>query len=100
MPKTKRQILRRNLAYAHFSIERAIEHISAVEPPFREYYPNLADALAVTVVGLTEANGLLDKFVMAAWGREWLDWDSFANLPDETVKRLNARSERILKGDE
>lgn len=86
MPKSKRDLLKRQMAYAHRNIENAMGHLSNVEEPFNEQHPELAEALQVAIVALSDINGLLDNFAKEVWGRDAVNWDSYANLPEKTIE--------------
>ncbi len=82
MPKSRVQLLKRQIAIAHLAIDRAIVHIAAVEDPFEQQHPELATPLQQVCIGLDELNKVLEAWVNEVWGRQEVNWTSWANLPE------------------
>ena len=83
MPKSKRDLLKRQIAHAHNNITLAIEHLAAVEAPFHDVHPELAEAMQVSIVGLTEVKRVIEQFIVAAWGHMPDDWETWRNVGDK-----------------
>ena len=84
MPKTKRDLLKRQMAHAYNNIKRAIGHLSNVETEFHNVHPELAEGLQVAMVALNDFLSLLDHFAAEAWGRDSINWEAHANVPERT----------------
>ncbi len=82
MPKSRVQLLKRQVAHAHIAIDRAIVHLAEVEEPFNLQHPELAEPLQNICVGLDLLNKTLEAWVYEVWGRQEVDWSSWANTPD------------------
>lgn len=85
MPKTRVQLLKRQIAHAHLAIDRAIAHIAVVEDPFNQQHPELAEPLQMVCVGLDELNKVLEAWCYKVWGKEEIDWTSWANVPNDNT---------------
>ena len=92
MPKTKRDLLKRQTAYAHSAIERATIHLNEVAAPFQDQHPELAEPLYMLIVMLQDGNKLLENWVEQVWGRDNVDWEAWANTPDPLVPKPNTES--------
>ena len=84
MAKTKRDLLKRQMAHAYNNIKRAIGHLANVETEFHDVHPELAEGLQVAMVALNDFLSLIDHFAAEAWGRDSINWDSYANVPERT----------------
>ena len=84
MPKSRRDLLKRQMAHAYRNIGYAMGHLANVQQPFAEQHPHLAEALEVCIVALHDLQGLLDHFASEAWGRDSINWDAVANVPELT----------------
>ncbi len=89
MPKSRVQMLKRQVAHAHIAIDRAIVHLAEVEAPFNEQHPELAEPLQQLCVGLDLIKQSLEAWVAEVWGREEVDWNSWANTPDSEKEKLD-----------
>ena len=67
MPKTKRDLLKRQIAHAHNNVCLAIEHLSFVEERFHDVHPELAEALQVSCVGLNEIKKVIEQFIVETY---------------------------------
>jgi hypothetical protein len=83
MPKTKRDLLKRQIAHAYNNITLAVEHLAMVEAPFHDVHPELAEAIQVSIVGLTEVKHVLEQFIKAAWGSLPADFETWRNVGDK-----------------
>lgn len=83
MPKTHRDLLKRQIAHAHNNIELAGQHIVPVAEAFQEAHPELFAALFAVVQMLTLANETIEKFVSVAWGNDAPDWEAWRNVPEK-----------------
>lgn len=81
MPKTHRDLLKRQIAHAHNNIEMAAQHIVPVADAFQEAHPELYAALFAAVQSLSLANEIIEKFCGIAWGNENPDWEAWRNVP-------------------
>jgi hypothetical protein len=95
MPKSKRDLLRRQVAHAHNNLMLACEHIAAVGVEFEGVHPELEQGLIIAADLSNQADLVLKAFVMAAWGKDDPSWDSWRNLStkDPTLKYISDDSE-------
>lgn len=79
MPKTKRDLLKRRLAQAHHDLHKAAENIIPLEQQFRGPHADLANILALALVGLDNLLQLIDVFADRAWGYHPDDYETWRN---------------------
>lgn len=79
MPKTYRQMLRRHVAQAHHHITVGAEDVIILEEQFRPVHPEMADYLALIVLGMTQLQEMLGQFSILAWGYKPDDYDAWRN---------------------
>jgi len=91
MPKTHRDLLKRQVAHAHNNLVLAIDHIAQVGIEFEGVHPELEEGLVIATSLINQADEVMKAFVMAAWGKEDVAWDSWRNVGNMT------RSEKELK---
>lgn len=84
MPKTKRDLIKRQMGHSYNNIKRAMGHLANVEVEFHDVHPELAEPLQVLIVALGDMLGLIDHFASQAWGRDSIDWEAYANVPERT----------------
>ena len=84
MPKTKRDLLKRQIAHAHNNLMLAIDHIAAVGVEFQGVHQELEQGLIIASDLANQADQVLKAFVSAAWGKDDPSWDSWRNVPDKT----------------
>lgn len=79
MPKTKRDLLKRKIAYAHRNCDQAVEHILSVQEQFMAAHPELGAVLQTAMESIYLGQTLLERFAVAAWGslpKNWADWEA------------------------
>lgn len=79
MPKTKRDLLKRQMAHAHNNCTLALQHILVVKTAFDGQHPELAKVLETAMESIDLAQGLLDRFIVASWGHLPDDWEKWRN---------------------
>ena len=89
MPKTHRDLLKRQVAHAHNNLQLGINHISIVGVQFDGVHPELAEGLKIAIELITQADELLKVFVQAAWGKDEINWDSWRNLGSGNLKEID-----------
>ncbi len=89
MPKSRVQLLKRQMGHAHLAIDRAIGHIAVVEEPFEAQHPELAEPLQQVCIGLDALNKVIEAWCKEVWGREEIDWASWANTPASAKANIN-----------
>lgn len=81
MGKSKRWILKRQLATAYINIDRGLTQIADLESKFAPQHKEMALILRLACVGLMECLKLLMQFSVKAWGSIPDDWESWRNAP-------------------
>jgi len=84
MPKTKKDLIKRQFAYAMRNLMLAMNHLANLEALFETQHEDLSDILKVSIVGINEVKVLLDHFAYKVWGWENKDYFATANLPKPT----------------
>lgn len=82
MPKSKRDLLRRQVAHAHNNVELSAVHLIQVHDAFKEVHPDLAAPLAMLINNQIEVKSAIERWASDVWGRESIDWDSWRNVPE------------------
>jgi len=77
MPKTNRDVLKREVAQAYFHYERAMEVLVALKAIFEPVHPDLSAALDVVLQASLASQALLTAFWTEAWGQETIRWESW-----------------------
>ena len=80
MPKTKRDLIRRQVAHAVENIQLAMNHLGQVEEPFRDPHPELAEPLQMVIGSLDLCLDVIKSFCLSAWGRIPEDWETWRNV--------------------
>jgi hypothetical protein len=83
MPKTKRDLLKRQVAMGYLNLAKAGNHIMQVEETFQDAHPELAASLLTACEGILMVQNILEKFVKDAWGMENTIWTAWENEPDK-----------------
>jgi len=82
MVKSKRDLLKRQVAHAHNNVTTAMQHLYNVIVVFEPQHPELADSLKTAVVGLDTVKQVIDAFVVQTWGRLPDGWEKWRNVDD------------------
>ncbi len=82
MPKTKRDILKRHLAFAYHNLDLAGYHLHEIVELFAPVHPELAKVLEAVQSGLIIQMKVLTQFAYTCWGIASPDWDSWRGSPD------------------
>lgn len=102
MPKSKRDLLKRQIAHAYMAMDRAIIHLDTVAKPFEEQHPELTEPLIALILMLDEGKKVIDAWVAKVWQREGMDYEDWANeqqsQPKNPLKPLNTKDiDRLRK---
>jgi hypothetical protein len=81
MPKTKRDLLKRQLAHAYANCHRAVNHLSLLHDAFKDVHPELGDSLETAIMSIVLGADIIEKFANEAWAIE----------PEELVQWRNVR---------
>lgn len=84
MPKTKRDLLKRQLAHAHNNCTLAMQHTLTVKTAFDGQHPELGAVLDAALESIDLAQGLLERFIVAAWGHLPDGWEKWRNTDDKS----------------
>jgi len=86
MPKSKRDLLKRQIAHAYRNVSTAMDHIAQVEEPFAEQHEDFAKYLQVMIVTLDAVRNGLKDFCVKAWGSFPDNWETWRNVgnPDKS----------------
>jgi len=87
MPKTKRDMLRRQAAHAYNNLMLAMQHLGNIHDAFEPVHPEMAQHLLTTILTINVALDCVKAFVRAAWCKEEPDWDSWRNVRDRASPR-------------
>ncbi len=82
MPKTKRDLLKRQVAHAWLDLDKAGGHLAQVIAAFIDVHPELAAPLVAVEEGILIQQDVLKAFVKEAWGMENPDWLAWQNEPE------------------
>ncbi len=82
MPKSHRDLLKRQLAHAYHNLDLAGYHLGEVIKAFEPIHPELKPILEAVQSGLLIQMEALTKFAFTAWGNPSPDWDAWRNEPD------------------
>ncbi len=82
MPKSHRDLLKRQLAHAYHNLDLAGYHISEVTKAFEPVHPEMSALLDQVKAGLLIQLEVLAHFALIAWGNPSPDWDAWRNTPD------------------
>jgi len=83
MPKSKRDMLKRQLAHAHNNVVNAQIHLLLVGEQFAEAHPELSEALGVAIIGLQEVRKIIEHFAVISWGKVPEDWSTWRNVKSD-----------------
>lgn len=78
MPKTKRDLHKRQLGQAGVNLNYSGAYISGLADIFREQHPELALILDLAMEGLVNVENLLKAFSGKAWGNYDPTWTTYA----------------------
>lgn len=81
MPKSHKDLLKRQLAHASYDLDQAGEHITNVVLEFAPVHPELLDPLLAVLEGIKVQQDVLKTFTQSAWGVSEPDWQSWRNEP-------------------
>lgn len=81
MPKSHRDLLKRQLAHAYYDLDLAGEHITNVVEEFAPVHPELIEPLTAILAGILIQQDVLKTFVRDVWGIDNPDWHSWQNTP-------------------
>ncbi len=84
MPRTHRDLIKRQMGHAYRNITTAMGHLANVEAEFTPQHPEFGEALQVAIVALDSVRTLLNNFAKEAWGREDMNWEAYSDLPQTT----------------
>jgi hypothetical protein len=82
MPRSHRDLLKRQIARAHYGITRSMGHLASVEAEYHDVHPEDAEALQVAIVGCGEINNLIERFAEEQWGKDIINWAAWIDDPD------------------
>jgi hypothetical protein len=82
MPKTKRDMLKRQVAHAYSNCFRAQIHIASVWQQFKDVHPEDAEALNVMLQTLELTIDMLEKFANKAWLLDASEIEEWRNVRD------------------
>jgi len=77
MAKSKRDILKREVAQAWYHHQRSMEVLLGLKAIFDPVHPELSVALDLAMEADLACQGLLEKFWTEAWGQETIRWESW-----------------------
>ena len=100
MPKTHRDLLKRQIAHAHNNLDLAIDHIAQVAIQFESVHPELEEGLVIASSLINQADEVLKAFVMAAWGREDVEWETWRNVGTRTRAELQLEIDRSAESQD
>jgi len=84
MPKTRKDLLKRQIAHSYRNLSMALDHLSIVAFQTEEVHPELSDGLITVMIGIKTMQDVLASWVKTVWGTDTPNWESWSNLP---VKR-------------
>ena len=82
MPKSQRDLLKRQLAHAYHNLDLAGYHITEVTKAFEPVHPEMVPMLDQVKAGLLIQMQVLSAFALQAWGNPSPDWEAWRNAPD------------------
>jgi hypothetical protein len=68
MPKTTRDVLKRQVGHSYANLERAAEHLVLTRQSFETQHPELTEYLDVIITGTLTVQGLVKDFWVRCWG--------------------------------
>lgn len=83
MPKSHRDLLKRQLAHCYNNLMLAGGHLQQVIDEFKPVHPELSAPLEAIQDGIILQINLLHHFVFDVWGVMDPAWDSWRNVPDK-----------------
>ena len=93
MPKSTKDVLKRQLGQAGVNLNYSGSYISGLADTFRPVHPELAEILDIAMEGLVNVENLLKVFSDQAWGNPDPEWTIYAgtNRPrhDESLAEPN-----------
>jgi len=86
MPKSKRDLLKRQVGHSYRNVSLAINHLAKVEHSFAVHHEDFAQYLQVMIVTLDAVRDGIRDFSLKAWGKFPDDPESWRNVgkPDRT----------------
>lgn len=94
MASKKRSYMKRQIGEAYRALSSAVDHIAAVGAEFNGVHPEIENVLVLCAQGIDQVQTLLKAFAFEAWGRDQVDFDSWANTGQQW-REDNARSEPV-----
>ena len=67
MPKTKRDLLKRQIAHAYANCFRCVDHLNLVYEAFKDVHPEMGEALEAAILSVVLASDIIEKFASEAW---------------------------------
>lgn len=86
MPKTKRDLMKRQVGHVYNNLNLAGGHLQQLIDEFQPVHPELAEVLEAMQGGILVQLEMLNKFVFACWGVIDPPWDSWRNVPEREGK--------------
>lgn len=77
MPKTKRDLMKRQLAHAYMNLERSLEHLNIVRETFAEQHTEYAAFLQAMMETVLFAQNNVRLFCIHAWGIAPSDFETW-----------------------
>lgn len=81
MPKSHKDLLKRQLAHASYNLDQAGEHITNVVLEFAPVHPELTEPLLAILEGIKVQQDVLITFARDVWGVSDPDWHTWRNEP-------------------
>ena len=84
--KSKRFLLKRQIAHSARNVSLAINHLAEVEQAFAGTHDDFAEYLQTMIVTLDAVRDGIKNFCLKAWGNYPDDWESWRNVgkPDRS----------------
>ena len=93
MGKTNQERIRRKIAQAYRNMSRVVDDLAPIAELFEGPHPDMAEGLKVICVSQEIAQGLLENFCRAAWGRIPENWDAWRNPATEQREDLDGNAD-------
>ena len=77
MPKTHRDVLKREAAQIYLGLDRVMQTTIGLKAIFDPVHPELSVALDAVLEGCLMSQELVKKFWREAWGQETIRWESW-----------------------
>ena len=69
MPKRSRQVLKREMAQAHYSVDRALIRIQSLHEKFSEHHEQHTEYLELITAVLLQSQEMMLDFWRLSWGK-------------------------------